>query len=311
MRIRKCASKLLGATIAYFSPPKPFASPAWDSQAASAAAAGILCQLNRSPWDLIPNHQNAVSQQEDADADPAADDDRGAAANRIKPERKPVEPPLIKSDVKIKAEAEEEEEKVRKKVKRKRVEKGSDSTAATKTGETATPLCKKSDGKGWHCKRLAHLPHSLCHYHLTQLRSYANNSSYRKVADGGGDRHRKKKATADAAGDGNNFYYYYYYYYSAFGPWRGKRRGSNYRSDNFGGGITGDVAEEGGRENSESVDGHDAPATGDDEEDNEEEVDGKGCCGEEDKSDEDEEERNCRKKRGRKPVKARSLKSLL
>ncbi|KAG1354889.1 putative high mobility group nucleosome-binding domain-containing protein 5 [Cocos nucifera] len=183
------------------------------------------------------------------------------------------------------------------------MEGGFDSSVATRTGETATPSCKKSDGKGWHCKRPAHLPHSLCQYHLTQLRSYTSNNSHRKASDqatGGGDKHRKKRK-ADIAGDGNNFYYYYY---SGFRPWRGKRRGSSYSSDNFG-----NVTEEEGRENSESADGHDAPVTGDDEGDSEEDG-GKGCCNEEEEEEEEEEERNCRK-RGRKPVKARSLKSLL
>ncbi|XP_073112332.1 uncharacterized protein [Elaeis guineensis] len=311
MRIRKCALKLLGSTIAYFSPPppelqqqQPSSSPEWDSHAASvaAAAAGILCQLNRSPWDLIPNEQNVVS-QENEDADPIDDDG-------IKGARKPFDPPLIKSGVRKKVEEEEEEKKVKKKVKRKRMEKGMDSTVATETDETATPLCKKSDGKGWHCKRPAHLSHSLCQYHLTQLRSYTNNNNHRKALDqatGGGDKHRKKRK-ADIAGDGNNFYYYYYY---GFGPWRGKRRGSSCSSDNFG-----NVTEEEGRGNSESADGHNAPVMGDDEEDSEEEDGGKGCCNEEDRSDDDDEEeeeeekRNCRK-RGRKPVKARSLKSLL
>ncbi|XP_073112335.1 uncharacterized protein [Elaeis guineensis] len=302
MRIRKCALKLLGSTIAYFSPPppQPCSAPACDSNAAAAAtaAAGILCQLNGSPWDLIPNEQNVVS-QEDEDADPIDDDG-------IKAERKPFEPPVVKSGVNIKVEEEEEEKKVKKKVKRKRIEKGMDSTVATKTGEFATPLCKKSDGKGWHCIRPAHLPHSLCQYHLTQLRSYTNNNTHRKAPDQtirGGDRHWKKRK-ADIARDGNNFYSYYY---SGFGPWRGKRRGSSYSCDNFG-----KVIEEEGRGNSESADGRDAPVTGDDEEDSEEEDGGKVCCNEEDRSDDDEEEeeRNCRR-RGRKPVKARSLKSLL
>ncbi|RWW57327.1 hypothetical protein BHE74_00035914 [Ensete ventricosum] len=93
----------------------------------------------------------------------------------------------------------------------------------------ACSSCKKSDGEGWHCKRLAHHPHSLCNYHLAKLRSYNCSHGHGKASEsskeGHGDVGRRKKKTEVAGADSS-----FYYYYSGFGPWRGKMRGSS--SDN-------------------------------------------------------------------------------
>ncbi|PKU67902.1 hypothetical protein MA16_Dca006937 [Dendrobium catenatum] len=95
---------------------------------------------------------------------------------------------------------------------RKRREKEMESS-----GSVAMIKCKKTDGKGWHCKRLAQSPHSLCSYHLTQLRSYRSRFDDQVSGD-----HRKKYAfSVDSGGSASN----YYYYYSILGPWWGKRRG--------------------------------------------------------------------------------------
>lgn len=107
-------------------------------------------------------------------------------------------------------------------VKRRRISKG-------KEKDTSIAYCKKTDGKGWHCKRQAQLPNSLCSYHLAQIKAYSSNhraltDSPSTVADSGkcSSNHRKRKAAGEEATDkGSGFYYYY----EGFGPWRGKRRG--------------------------------------------------------------------------------------
>ncbi|KAJ8504718.1 hypothetical protein OPV22_005604 [Ensete ventricosum] len=158
----------------------------------------------------------------------------------------------------------------------------------------ACSSCKKSDGEGWHCKRLAHHPHSLCNYHLAKLRSYNCSHGHGKASEsskeGHGDVGRRKKKTEVAGADSS-----FYYYYSGFGPWRGKMRGSS--SDN-GEGCSYPAAEE------EEVE---TPMAGEDEEDSEDDDhDNSGRDG----NDGREEGRSYRRK-GRKRMKARSLKSLL
>ncbi|KAG1362543.1 nucleolin [Cocos nucifera] len=305
MRIRKCASKLLGSANAYASPPfRSASSESWDSQAS--AAAGLLCELNRSPWDLIPNlHDSSIIAFQEEEKEQGLD--RGIMGNSIKFEEQPI--PLSKS--KEEMEKREEKDKRKKKIRRKRKEKEIETGSATAAETTVS--CKKSDGKGWHCKRPANLPHSLCLYHLAQLRSYSYSHSKLAHPANGGQFSVQKKKKGDASGDGGNLYYYYYY--AGFGPWRGKRRG-----DKTGDVVNGDDTaieqeeeeEEGGKEDSKYGDECDAPVAGDDEEEGDEDdgrVHGDDDDGEEDSSDE-EKNRNHRK-RGRKPVKARSLKSLL
>nr|XP_010933113.1 nucleolin isoform X2 [Elaeis guineensis] len=306
MRIRKCASKLLGSANAYASPPlRSPSSESWDSQAS--AAAGLLCELNRSPWDLIPNlHDSSIIAFQEEEKEQGLD--RGIMGNSIKLEEEPI--PLNKSKEEME-EREEKDKRKKKKIRRKRKEKEIE-TGSTTAAET-TVSCKKSDGKGWHCKRPANLPHSLCLYHLAQLRSYSYSHS--KVANPRtGTQFSVQNKKGDASGDGGNLYYYYYY--AGFGPWRGKRRG-----DKTGDVVNGDDTaiehggggEERGKEDSKYGDECDAPVAGDDEEEGDED-DGRVLHGDDDDGEEDssdEEKKRNRRKRGRKPVKARSLKSLL
>ena len=84
--------------------------------------------------------------------------------------------------------------------------------------ETIT-YCKKNDGKGWHCKRPAQLPHSFCSYHLAQTRAYS--SGHRASTTDHASEAATAAETRAEGGDSNNWYYYY----EGFGPWRGKKRG--------------------------------------------------------------------------------------
>ena len=103
-----------------------------------------------------------------------------------------------------------------KKVKMLERKKSKDNKEKAAAADTTITYCKKNDGKGWHCKRSAQLPHSFCSYHLAQTRSYSSNH---RATD-----HASESTAAETraeAGDSNNLYYYY----GGFGPWRGKRRG--------------------------------------------------------------------------------------
>ncbi|KAG6437905.1 hypothetical protein SASPL_102836 [Salvia splendens] len=142
-------------------------------------------------------------------------------------------------------------------------------------------LCCKTDGKSWHCQRETAKGNSLCEHHLSMSRNYSSPAATKKSA-------RPKRAPAAASSSNPHEFYYY----SGFGPRWGKRRGEETRN----------------AETEEAAISY----TGDEEfdffadyedEDEEEEEDG-----------EEEEERRDngkKKKRVRKPIKARSLKSLL
>ncbi|URE04830.1 hypothetical protein MUK42_19998 [Musa troglodytarum] len=319
MRIRKCANRLLGTTLpACSSCPLPAEPPrSWGTDVpAPAAAAALLCELNRSPWDDLTclDLVAAYDQEEEADGGilgsgvkAEVGEARGIPGNRIKYESAAVAYHLEmerNGDVDPHAgkrcfsDSEARMNWSRKKETAKTRRKKKDDAVEARGGAAATETCsscKKSDGKGWHCKRRAHHPHSLCNYHLAQLRSYSCSHGHGKASWSPKEVHvdvgRRKKKT-EAAGADSSFYYYY----SGFGPWRGKTRGGS--SDN-GDGCSHPAADE------EEVE---TPMAGEDEEDSEDDdhdINGR------DENDGREEGRRSYRRKGRKRMKARSLKSLL
>ncbi|URE04825.1 hypothetical protein MUK42_19998 [Musa troglodytarum] len=96
MRIRKCANRLLGTTLpACSSCPLPAEPPrSWGTDVpAPAAAAALLCELNRSPWDDLTclDLVAAYDQEEEADGGilgsgvkAEVGEARGIPGNRIK-----------------------------------------------------------------------------------------------------------------------------------------------------------------------------------------------------------------------------------
>ncbi|KAI3441776.1 uncharacterized protein J3R85_001810 [Psidium guajava] len=189
--------------------------------------------------------------------------------------------------------------------------------------------CNKTDGKRWQCKKDAVDGHYLCEHHLSQLKSYvtttataaadddddddqdsnaanADDSASRKLDKSssastgrrGRPRGAKKNSSAAAtaaAANSNQFYYY-----SGFGPSWGKRRSSGRAGDQqrrpegrAAGGSPQQTAARIGGEGTDYID-----YGMDDEEEEEEE-------------EEDNDDGDSGKKRMRKPVKARSLKSLM
>ncbi|KAL1546612.1 hypothetical protein AAHA92_23186 [Salvia divinorum] len=140
--------------------------------------------------------------------------------------------------------------------------------------EKEATLCCKTDGKSWHCRRETAKGNSLCEHHLSMSRNYSTAAPTKKSV-------RPKRAPAATSASNP----YEFYYYSGFGPRWGKRRGEETR-------------------NAET----EAAAisyTGD------EDFDFFADYEDEDEDAEEERSDNGKKKRVRKPIKARSLKSLL
>ncbi|KAK8935345.1 hypothetical protein KSP39_PZI013290 [Platanthera zijinensis] len=205
---------------------------------------------------------------------------------------------VVKSDCKSKEEEEDDEslEEIVKDKKEMSDEKRPSSRDSRESAEAeaAGMKCKKTDGKGWHCKRAAQIPHSLCSYHLTQVRSYRTRFEDQIHGNGsrGNSKRREKPASAgETGGVASN-----YYYYSVIGPWWGKRRGP----------INGRESSESDISAQEHDDNTDNVGVGDDEEEDDE---GSRCDHVIYKNKRPLNKK--KKKRGRKPVKARSLKSLL
>ncbi|KAB5569206.1 hypothetical protein DKX38_002999 [Salix brachista] len=167
---------------------------------------------------------------------------------------------------------------------------------------------KKVDGKGWHCNHESKNGLTVCdhHHHLTSLKSSCNNGSINgsaiatKKPDKGTTYNtgaRRGRAKSARKGSSSNSNPYEFYYYSGFGPLWGKRRGDkdavNKNEDK-------DVVEV---TITDSMTRNTTPFSSSSPIENNRQFD---CVEEE----EDEDEDNG-KKRMRKPVKARSLKSFM
>ncbi|KAG0453922.1 hypothetical protein HPP92_025226 [Vanilla planifolia] len=301
MRIRKQASKLLGwaynfsAPFPYCSSSSPPMPPAarycWPPLPPPEADPGELqCQLNLSPWDAV-EYDDCTNSQEELMESSYCEEEMQVFGDVLEAKEEPITEAMVSEEVAADDVEENKEEDGRTRKKRE----------AQKEVGVGVMKCKKTDGKGWHCKRDAQPPHSLCSYHLAQLRSYRARYDEEASEDGPGRANARRKKTTAASGStaGGN----YYYYYSVLGPWWSKRRGSAHGEEDL------------SKESSESHESFDTPAVEDDGyqeahtrsgvDDHCVEEKGGDCC--------EVKKRNKRpiKKRGRKPVKARSLKSLL
>ncbi|OIT00091.1 PREDICTED: uncharacterized protein LOC109230397 [Nicotiana attenuata] len=145
-----------------------------------------------------------------------------------------------------------------------------------------TTLCCKDDGKGWQCSRETKKGHNLCEHHIAQVKKQYSDSAQStskltaaaaETSSSRGRPHRPKKSSSSE-----------FYYYSGFGPLWGKKR-SHAKTDPA------------------TSDSHGAQYS------SSSQMDTEGFDYVEDEDDEDEE--NGKIKRARKPIKARSLKSLM
>ncbi|GER24950.1 growth-regulating factor 3 [Striga asiatica] len=143
-------------------------------------------------------------------------------------------------------------------------------------------ICSKTDGKNWKCKREASGSNTMCDHHVSQMKSYSKKPGPepRRPA-------RPKKAPSSNPHE--------FYYYSGFGPRWAKKRGSDCNNTSASASSNGNV------EHRHEIEKNYYSSEDESESD---ELDY------EDLEEDEEEEKNGRK-RGRKPIKARSLKSLM
>lgn len=174
--------------------------------------------------------------------------------------------------------------------------------------------CRKTNGKGWQCSRAAKEGHYLCEHHLKPHQDaskivgggFASNepppSSAKKGGPGRRGRPPKRGPSLSKLSEANNSNQFYYY--SGFGPSWGRQRSVTVRSGSGGGRGEEDSSTDGGDESNgwssygqEEIDYAVDMEDEEEKEDEEEVMYGNGSGG--------------GRKRTRKPVKARSLKSLM
>ncbi|TKY63947.1 hypothetical protein E2542_SST13832 [Spatholobus suberectus] len=255
-----------------------------------------VCQLNQSPWDVIPFDSDSIQFQPD---DSFTAGNNGSAGDSFG---------AVESSVASMMDADKTEHTTT-----RTIMADNNSKVAPNNGATslASP-CLGFDGKGWPCKNEAKQGQSFCEQHLSlSLPASYNNKKSQAQAQA---RRAKTRGAGKKAAAGASSNPYEFYYYSGFGPLWGKRRG-----DRNGEGSRNGV-------NSTMVGSDNAVAGTDDVVDDDindsvvpsgvavvpsvSEMDNEGIIDYED-DDEEEVDDDSGKKRMRKPVKARSLKSLM
>ncbi|XP_059637685.1 uncharacterized protein LOC132279665 [Cornus florida] len=244
-----------------------------------------VCQLNQSPWDVInfpPDSASTSPYQVDIDDSFTGN---GSLGDSIGP---------VESVASMKISVEEEKEI-----------KEEDGPSRVFSGEREGHLglenaeaimCCKSDGKGWQCRRVAKEGHSLCEHHWAQLRNYSSlahpgSKKSDKASEKGAAIRRRPRTKKASVSNPHEFYYY-----SGFGPRWGKKRGNTVEVAN----VSSDTKLVVEPEITTASSSH--------------QIDDEvfDYIEEDDDDDDDEDEnRGIGKKRGRKPIKARSLKSLM
>ncbi|XP_030487748.1 uncharacterized protein LOC115704688 [Cannabis sativa] len=288
-----------------------------------------VCQLNQSPWDVIPFAQYSFSNQTEGDEDSftgngSLGDSNIGAVESVSSLMDVGEDPImiIKDNNNDDIIVKNDNNIIYKQLSNDN-ELHRASSSSTVVGEVLL-LCQKNDGKGWQCKKRAKDGYSFCHHHLTLLRSYAHNtnnstnydttitttstSTKAKSAavDATGVRRTRGRAAATKKGLNNSTNPYEFYYYSGFGPLWGRKRGER-------GEVRAATVAAAEEENSDSSD-HSPPPPRPPSSSNTTTLmdnDEFDYDFDDDEDDEDTASGDNGKKRMRKPVKARSLKSLM
>ncbi|XP_030966284.1 putative lysozyme-like protein [Quercus lobata] len=311
-------------------------SPLWFSHAsAPESLQAHVCQLNQSPWDVLP-----LTHQFEGDDSLTGNASLGDSIGAVESVASMMDAVAAKAEDMVLAV--NDNDVVEKKGSRaldqraRENEFGGHGFEKAVAEKRSSSCCQKTDGKGWQCRNEAKEGQSLCEHHLNLLRSYntgnSNSSSisFRKssaaaaaaaAAAAGARRARAraaKKGSSSSAAASNP---YEFYYYSGFGPLWGRKRGDRSGGGGGGGGGGEDgnksthqeagaakvvaAAENVNNNNNNSVSGATQSSTpsSSSQFDNEEF----------DYVDDDDEDDggDSGKKRMRKPVKARSLKSLM
>ncbi|NP_001338885.1 uncharacterized protein LOC100501237 [Zea mays] len=265
MRIRKSASRLLGSAYSAsaaspvdstppFSPlppppppPPPHLAPCSAPEycgglgfSSPSSSSAEPCELSRSPWDLIAELSVSDPQVEDDIVDkyfvhvatrsswlfsatvPAASAKKKSSSTSGDSKHKQQ---LRRDAVNKSATSKEKVGEANKKAKVKKEEEGQDGDRGARVW-----LCKKNDGKRWHCNRPVSQPNTLCEYHSVQKRSYLEAPSVAKLEEAPApapaaapkssarNKPRKKKPGSDVSATEG------FYYYAGFGPFRSTKR---------------------------------------------------------------------------------------
>lgn len=304
MRIRKHASMILGTGSSLPPPPEVAAT------APGASSYGYICVLSQSPWDVLPCSQHIPPpphkhNPQDAGEDLVANGMKGeetlsaitstkAVLNNEIPTRREESGNMeAERDSKLNPAPAEPSKKA--KGMRATVKKEKMCFGSTETDAAPIFTCKKTDGKQWRCRRPTRKPNSLCDYHFAQVQSYNYKAQSGSVAAKVRNGTRKKKVAkpADTLAGSD------IYYYSTFGPWRNKHQGRGDVGQNQMAASAVAAAEE------SYIEEKSCDIVDDEESFEEIEVE------EKEKRDETSGLISKRRKKRRKPIKARSLKSLM
>ncbi|XP_015065393.1 uncharacterized protein LOC107010628 isoform X2 [Solanum pennellii] len=264
-----------------------------------------VCQLNQSPWDVITfpaedlQNDNIINHHTLHSPPPPAPAPSSSSYKLDGYDSYAVNGTFYDSELSITSMKLEVSDNERKDIDNIVADVPADSGNLEKDGnDNITTMCVKNDGKGWQCSRESKIGHNLCEHHFAQKQySSSNNESVHStttatstaavaVAVAAGETtqssrgrpHRSKKSSSSE-----------FYYYSGFGPLWGKKRGSS---------STG-KSTQGAQSSSSQIDDE----VFDYEDDEEDEYD--------DNDDERVGNNKLKIKRTRKPIKARSLKSLM
>ncbi|BFG22025.1 hypothetical protein CerSpe_082990 [Prunus speciosa] len=181
-----------------------------------------VCQLNQSPWDVISfgPDSNQLEESFYVNNNGSFGDSLGAA-----------ESVASMMDIGKEKAVQMEQEPVADDKKGLNSKELLDDDNEEEGRRSSYACCQKNDGKGWHCKKRAKLGQSFCNHHLSLLRSNhntniaSNNKGPReavsKVLSAGARRSRAKAKRGSSSNP------YEFYYYSGFGPLWGRKRGGD------------------------------------------------------------------------------------
>ncbi|RDY01079.1 hypothetical protein CR513_15640, partial [Mucuna pruriens] len=274
-----------------------------------------VCQLNQSPWDVIPFDSDSIQFQPD-DSFTAGNNNGSAGDSFGAVERYATYPnpipvrvfivlflhqlnstnsPRARRSVASMMDTDKSEHAMM-----TLLLHNNSNLALAPLNNGANP-CQGFDSKGWPCKNEAKQGQSFCDQHL--LSSYNNNNSKKSQPSTTGARRAKTRGTGKKAATASSNPYEFYYY-SGFGPLWGKRRGDRNGEGSKNGANSTMVESENVAD--DIINDNVVPSVADIP--SVSEMDNEGII---DYVDDDEEEDDSGKKRMRKPVKARSLKSLM
>ncbi|XP_075646308.1 uncharacterized protein LOC142617365 [Castanea sativa] len=210
-------------------------SPLWFSHAsAPESLQAHVCQLNQSPWDVLP-----LTHQFEGDDSLTGNASLGDSIGAVESVASMMDAVAAKAEDMVLAVNDNDVVEKKGKVfdqKARENEFGGHGFEKVVVDKRSSSCCQKTDGKGWQCRNEAKEGQSLCEHHLNLLRSYntsnSNSSiSFRKssaaaaaaAAAAAGARRARARAAKKGSSSASNPYEFYYY--SGFGPLWGRKRG--------------------------------------------------------------------------------------